>query len=152
MRSRESRGGWARLVSLLVLAVTLAPLHANADDPTSNHLRFGTFSSSSKGYLGCVVSPRPALDLYCFVAHQMADGPDAGKVEVISMTQKGGAATSISRAIVASDSLVYSDKFNPSPTMTFTASLPEIGDVSLHMRNNGPFGGMLGVPMTRPQQ
>lgn len=137
---RLMRGRQLRILIGLLLCC-LSPSMAVAD-PLDPFVAYGTFDSSPRGYLGCVGATQPDV-AYCFVVTTIGDGPSAGDVDVIARKEDFSEfpetiqLPEIVRAKVPGESLSVGGT-SQRPTMTFSASLPEIGSVSLSMTTQAP--------------
>jgi hypothetical protein len=123
----------ARLVrlgaALGAALIVVLPLHgAGADLQAASS---GNFSGSSRGYLGCVTTAG-ASDTYCFEAHAIATGAQAGMVEVVGYARRAATGQKTTSATIAPPgALVATTDAAGQRALQLTASLPGMGEVNL---------------------
>lgn len=112
-------------------------------DSIESFVAYGTIDSAPRGYVGCVASvgPEASYDVaYCFVATTISYGSAAGQVEVVAKKIEIFNLPEIPdvvRAVVPGDALQLGGTVER-PTMSFEASLPVIGSVSISMTTQAP--------------
>lgn len=134
---RVKRSVSLALAAVAAIALYEVPPSARADE-VSALVMAGSLSDSPKGYMGCVTTSF-FEKVYCFVAHEITEGPDTGMVRVAAKAWRPQdfLLPAVDEAVVGSDALQIGSA-GGNPTIAFNVSLEDIGSVSINMNTQFP--------------